>query len=186
LVDLARPYAGTRLLKALKTMLSFKASYDALDDSLAWEAITKPAEDEGVLWDDNAVRFVVHETSGHPYFLQQLGQDTWNEASGPTITLADAKIGSARGRSTLDVGFFRARWDRATRAEQAYLRAMAIDGDGGSSSGEVAVRLGRRASSLGPARASLIAKGLVYAPEHGVVAFTVPGMADFIQRQPQT
>jgi len=33
-------------------------------------------------------------------------------------------------------------------------------------------------------RANLIAKGLIFAPEHGVVAFTVPGMADFIQRQP--
>lgn len=40
------------------------------------------------------------------------------------------------------------------------------------------------ASSFGPARASLIAKGLIYASEHGVVAFTVPGMSEFIQRQP--
>lgn len=172
--------------KSYSERLFLFAQIEHLDDPLAWEAITKPAEDEGVLWDDNAVRFVVHETSGYPYFLQQFGQDTWNEAPGPTITLSDAKIGAARGRSTLDVGFFRARWDRATRAEQAYLRAMAVDGDGGSPSGEVAVRLGKRASSLGPARASLIAKGLIYAPEHGVVAFTVPGMADFIQRQTQS
>jgi hypothetical protein len=33
-------------------------------------------------------------------------------------------------------------------------------------------------------RANLISKGLIFAPEHGIVAFTVPGMADFIQRQP--
>ena len=31
--------------------------------------------------------------------------------------------------------------------------------------------------------AKLIAKGLVFAPEHGSIAFTVPGMADFISRQ---
>jgi hypothetical protein len=36
---------------------------------------------------------------------------------------------------------------------------------------------------LGPIRAGLIFKGLVYAPEHGLVAFTVPGMANFISRQ---
>jgi hypothetical protein len=83
----------------------------------------------------------------------------------------------------LDQGFFRARWDRATSAEQQFLRAMADDGDAGSSSSEVATRLGRSRSSIGPARANLLAKGLIYAPEHGVVAFTVPGMADFIQRQ---
>lgn len=38
-------------------------------------------------------------------------------------------------------------------------------------------------NSLGPTRAGLISKGLIYAPEYGVVAFTVPAMADFIQRQ---
>lgn len=27
-------------------------------------------------------------------------------------------------------------------------------------------------------------KGLIYAPERGLVAFTVPGMVDFINRQP--
>jgi hypothetical protein len=27
------------------------------------------------------------------------------------------------------------------------------------------------------------AKGLIYAPEHGIVAFTVLGMSGFIQRQ---
>jgi len=61
---------------------------------------------------------------------------------------------------------------------------MAEDGDNGSSSGEIAARLGRSAASFGPIRASLIGKGLVYAPEHGVIAFTVPGMAGFITRQP--
>ena len=59
-----------------------------------------------------------------------------------------------------------------------------MDDDEGSSSGEVASRLGGRTNSFGPARANLISKGLIYAPEHGVVAFTVPGMADFIRRQP--
>ena len=97
----------------------------------------------------------------------------------------DARVGVAAGRATLDAGFFRARWDRATRGEQQYLRAMAADGDAGSPSGEVASRLGKKIQSLGPVRANLIDKGLVYAPEHGVVAFTVPGMAAFITRQPR-
>jgi hypothetical protein len=36
---------------------------------------------------------------------------------------------------------------------------------------------------MGPTRANLIAKGLIYAPQHGAVAFTVPGMAAFIARE---
>lgn len=158
---------------------------EQLKGELARKALTEPAATEGVHWEGDAVDFVVAETSGYPYFLQQFGQDTWNGAPGPDLTLADARLGAAHGRAALDDGFFRVRWDRATRAEQLYLRAMAMDGDGGSSSGEVAGRLGRAVNSLGPARASLIGKGLVYAPEHGVVAFTVPGMAGFIQRQPE-
>jgi len=156
-----------------------------LNQELARKALTEPAATEGVEWDEDAVTFVVHETSGYPYFLQQFGQDTWNDASGPGITLADARLGAAKGRAALDNGFFRARWNRATRAQQRYLRAMAVDADVGSSSGEVAGRLGRSIASLGPVRAGLISKGLIYAPEHGVVAFTVPGMAGFIEPQPE-
>jgi hypothetical protein len=157
---------------------------EELDPQLARKALVEPAAAEGVEWDPDALDHLVRQASGYPYFLQQFGQDTWNEAAGPRLSLADAKLGAAVGRAALDDGFFRVRWDRATRAEQDYLRAMALDGDSGSPSGEVAARLGRAVNSFGPARANLISKGLIYAPEHGVVAFTVPGMAAFINRQP--
>lgn len=156
-----------------------------LSRDAAAEALTEPAREDDVSWDPAAVDLLVTESGGYPYFIQQFGQDTWNTATGSTITLTDARIGFAQGRAALDSGFFRARWDRGTRAEQAYMTAMADDGDRGSSSGEIAARLGRTATSFGPIRANLISKGLVYAPEHGVVAFTVPGMAAFILRQPK-
>jgi hypothetical protein len=158
---------------------------EQLPDDLARDALVEPATGEGVAWDDDAVALILAEAAGYPYFIQQFGQETWNEATTSVITLGDARVGAARGRAVLDDGFFRVRWDRATRTEQQYLRAVAVDGDNGASSSEVARRLGRRPTSLGPARANLIAKGLVYAPEHGVVAFTVPGMANFIRRQPE-
>ena len=156
---------------------------EQLTSASAAEALTKPAAVDGIEWDKRAVELLVKESGGYPYFLQQFGQDTWNDAIGMEITYDDARVGTATGRASLDTGFFRARWDRATRAEQAYMAAMAADGDSGSSSGAVAARLNRKPASFGPIRASLIAKGLVYAPEHGIVAFTVPGMAAFIARQ---
>lgn len=156
---------------------------EQLDTGVVAEALTIPAALEDASWKDAAIKVVVDASGRYPYFLQQFGQETWNVAAGPTITRHDAQLGVARGTNDLDNGFFRMCWDRATRAEQSYLRAMAVDGDEGSSSGEVANRLSRRPASLGPTRASLIAKGLIYAPEHGVVAFTVPGMAAFIGRQ---
>lgn len=157
----------------------------ALSDQQAEQVIRDPAAETGVTWDDDAATLVLHEAGGYPYFLQQYGESTWNEATRSPITVTDAKVGAARATAALDTGFFRSRWDRATPAERDYLRAMATDGDEGSASGEIARRLRRTPASLGPARASLINKGLIYAPEHGRIAFTVPRMADFITRQPE-
>lgn len=154
-----------------------------LDESVVAEALTIPAAQEGAEWDADAAAFVVEQSGRYPYFLQQYGQETWNVASGPLISRRDAEVGVLQGNNQLDNGFFRARWDRATPSEQQYLRAMAVDGDAGGSSSEIAGRMRKKPQSLGPTRAALIAKGLIYAPEHGVVAFTVPGMASFIARQ---
>jgi hypothetical protein len=154
-----------------------------LEPPAAAEAVVEPARREGVRWQDAAVDLVVAESGGYPYFLQQFGQETWNAATGPVVSLPDARVGVAMGRLALDGGFFRARWDRATPAEKEYLRAMAVDGDDGSATGEVAARLGKRITSLGPTRANLISKGLIYSPDHGVVAYTVPAMAAFVRRQ---
>lgn len=146
-------------------------------------ALEVPARDVGVAWDSSALDHVVTESGRYPYFIQQFGQESWNQASGSTIEIGDARAGVAAGQQQLDNGFFRARWDRTTASEKRYLRAMCPEGDSGVGSGEVASRLGKNLSALGPARANLIHKGLIYAPDHGVVAFTVPGMAGFIARQ---
>lgn len=175
-----------RVLAEAKSYAERLFIYDRIEHlphDAAREAILRPAIDERIEWTDEAVDLIVNQAMGYPYFLQQFGQDTWNVAERSPISLADARVGAERGRAALDTGFFRARWDRATRGEQQYLRAMAQDGDRPSASGEVAGRLNRRQTSLGPVRANLINKGLIYAPEHGMVQFTVPGMADFINRQ---
>jgi hypothetical protein len=148
----------------------------------AARALQEPARAERVEWQPQALEWVLAAANGYPFFLQELGQSTWEVASGPReITLADAREGVAEGRRRLDVGFFLSRWERATPAERAYLEAMTAS-RGPCTTKEVAERLGRSVSSLGPIRAGLIGKGLIYSPEHGYVDFTVPGMADFVTR----
>ena len=44
-------------------------------------------------------------------------------------------------------------------------------------------RMGKRPSDVSVARDQLIRKGLLYAPDRGTIAFTVPGMAEFVRRQ---
>jgi hypothetical protein len=147
-------------------------------------ALTRPAAAQQVEWMPDAIEIVVDGAGGYPYFLQEFANATWDYAPGPHIEVADAEVGVQAGRNKLDAGFFASRWTRATPAEREYMRAMADDGDGPSSSGEIARRLGKRTvQQVGPVRANLIHKGHVYAPEHGLVAYTVPGMAGFIARQ---
>jgi hypothetical protein len=156
-----------------------------LHQDAARQALTRPAAAEGVSWEEEAVSYVVRETRSYPYFLQEYGQATWNAADGTKLTYNDARLGAVSGQAHLDAGFYRARWERAAPSQRAYLQAMAPDGDGPSQSGEVAARLGKTPTGVGPIRDSLIKKGLIYSPEHGQIAYTVPGMADFIARQPQ-
>ncbi len=92
------------------------------------------------------------ESARYPYFLQQFGKSVWNEAASSPIRLTDARVGTSEVRRSLDAGFFRSRWDRATMSEQKYLRAMIENGDRGSVARDIAARLGRKVQSIGPSR----------------------------------
>lgn len=60
---------------------------------------------------------------------------------------------------------------------------MDAQGEEACSSAEVAAYLGKPLDSLGPARANLMSKGLVYAPQRGQVSFTVAGCARYVARR---
>ncbi len=82
----------------------------------------------------------------------------------------------------LDQNFFRVRFDRLTPSEKNFLRAMAALGPGPHRTGDIANTLGVKVTSLGPVRAKLIKKGMVYSPAHGDMAFTVPLFDQFMIR----
>jgi DNA-binding MarR family transcriptional regulator len=82
----------------------------------------------------------------------------------------------------LDRNFFRVRFDRLTPSEKRFLRAMAELGPEPQRTGDIADRLAVKITSLGPVRAKLIRKGMVYSPAHGDMAFTVPLFDEFMCR----
>ena len=59
---------------------------------------------------------------------------------------------------------------------------MAELGPGPHRSGDVAALLDREVTSLGPTRSGLIAKGMIWSPQHGDTAFTVPLFDEFMKR----
>lgn len=153
-----------------------------LDPLAAKIAIVKPVEALGVKIEAHALQRIVHETRGYPYFLQEWGKHSWDTASASPITHHDVNLASKAAVAALDESFFRVRFDRLTPAEKKYLRAMSEIGPGPHRSGDIAEKLGRQVTSLGPTRNQLIAKGMVWSPSHGDTAFTVPLFDEFMRR----
>jgi len=148
----------------------------------AREAIIRPAQNEGAEMQDQAVDLIITKTEGYPYFLQEWGKHTWDVAPSSPIRYEDVINASDEAVAALDESFFRVRFDRLTPTEKKYLRAMAELGPGPHRSGDIAEKLGRSVSSLGPTRAGLIAKGMIWSPTHGDTAFTVPLFDEFMKR----
>lgn len=133
-------------------------------------------------YDNHALDRLVAVTRGYPYFLQQWGYEVWNIAARSPITLADVNRATTQAIAALDESFFRVRFDRCTPAERRYMRALADLGEDPKRSGDVADRLGVKVTSIGPTRSKLIAKGMVYGPQHGETAFTVPLFDEYMCR----
>lgn len=148
----------------------------------AADAIVRPARSEGVEIEPRAIDLIVEETEGYPYFLQEWGKHAWDTASASPIRRADVVNASQEAIAALDESFFRVRFDRLTPTEKRYLRAMAELGLGPHRSGDIAEQMGRTVNSLGPTRASLISKGMIWSPTHGDTAFTVPLFDAFMKR----
>ena len=158
------------------------APIEALDEAAARTAIERPAAKHRVAFEPQALDRIVQETQGYPYFLQEWGKHVWDVAPRSPVTLQDVEQASAIAIAALDESFFRVRFDRLTPAEKRYLRAMAELGPGPHRSGDIATVLNRKVTALGPTRNKLIAKGMIWSPNHGDTAFTVPMFDQFMKR----
>lgn len=153
-----------------------------LSNSEASIALTRPAADLDVRFQDTAVDEIFRCTFGYPYFLQEWGKHVWDLAPSSPITKADVERASDVALAALDENFFRVRFDRCTPAERRYLRAMAELGPGPHRSGDIAQTLSQKVITLAPLRNRLIRKGMIWAPSHGDTAFTVPLFHDYLAR----
>lgn len=81
-------------------------------------------------------------------------------------------------------GVAQRRWYQSARFEDDALdlALMAELGPEPQKASEVAERMGRTSPQVAPTRAELIAMGLLYTPEHGYAACTVPHFDQFMRR----
>ena len=154
----------------------------ALTEAESDTALQEPAHAAAVAFDKAALAEIFRLTQGYPYFVQEWGYQAWNHATTSPIGLDVVEDSTSRVIQRLDENFFRVRFDRLTPSEKKFLRAMAELGPGAQRTGDIAAQLGVQVNSLGPVRAKLIRKGMVYSPAHGDMAFTVPLFDAFMRR----
>ncbi|WP_172191562.1 ATP-binding protein [Actinomyces faecalis] len=155
---------------------------DSLNAEDARQALIEPAQGEGVTFTDDAVDLAVDITHGYPYFLQELGYQAWIIAQDHTITRDNVVAAQEAYEAKLDSSFFKVRLDRATPLQTAYMRAMAQLGPEPQKAADVAALMDRESSQVAPIRSQLIDMGLLYTPQHGYAAFTVPDFDKFMLR----
>ena len=154
----------------------------ALSEEDSMKALRDPARAAEVDFALEALQEVYRLTKGYPYFLQEWGYQSWNIATASPISLNVVQSATASVIPRLDQNFFRVRFDRLTAGERNFLRAMAELGAGAQRTGDIAAVLGVKVTSLGPLRAKLMHKGMIYSPAHGEMAFTVPLFDEFMIR----
>jgi hypothetical protein len=154
------------------------------DDTRA--AFEEPAAELGVGFEATALDALVEVSGGYPFFIQSYGKHVWDVADDSPVAMDDVELARPRANRELVDSFFRPRYDRATPAERRYMHAMADIGDSPVSSTEVAARLGHdQPGRVSPQRDGLLTKGLIYAPDRGQLAFTVPHMETYLRGLPE-
>lgn len=154
----------------------------ALTEDETYKALQAPVKIENVSFQEEALDQIYQLTQGYPYFLQEWGYLSWNTAKENPITRQTIIDSTSAAIERLDENFFRVRYNRLSPRGKKLLRGMAALGPGPHRVGDIAEILGMSTSGLGPVRASLIKKGMIYSPTYGELAFTVPLFDEFMLR----
>lgn len=179
-------------LPKIYSMLSKEKSYSerlfiykeigSLNCEQAKKAICIPAEKLGHCYEEEAVNKIVTITNGYPFFIQQLCQIVYENATGEKITLQDVVKSVQEFFLTLDNGFFKVRYERCTEADKRFLFAMVQNGKLPCPISSIAKIMNKPVNAISTSRAQLINKGIIYSVKYKELDFTVPEFSGFIKR----
>ena len=154
---------------------------DALSFDATRQAIESPFASCGVQVERTAVEKVYEQSKGYPYFIQEWGYQIWNRVERKRVDADVVAKVRAKVEKRLDENFFHARLERLTAGEKDFLYGMSLC-SGNIHVADVAKALGSNVASLSKRRASLLAKGMIYSPRYGELAFTVPMFGQYMRR----
>jgi hypothetical protein len=144
-------------------------------------ALVDPAVRNGRRYADEVVDAVMEDSGGYPFFIQVYGDALWTGSQGEALAMTDFRRLRPRILATLDAGFFRARYVRASPNERSLMRNIAVHGESATIE-QLQQTSGRKNNEIQPMLSALIQKGLVYRPERARVAFTAPMFGAFLLR----
>jgi hypothetical protein len=186
------PYLPSKISKA--TTSTERLRYEPTDFLIAPDArraVSEPAEADGVHWDDDALEHVVTLAQGYPYFLQLYASETWAAADRQDdfsfVTFDDVLAAVPAVQRQLDTGLYGSRFGKLGANQREYVFAMEYLMRQHSAptvrSGDVARHLGKSGTQVSPVRDGLLRAGMIHAPAHGELEFSVPGFADYLTRR---
>lgn len=182
---------GAGLPKIYK-MLSDEKSYSerlflykeigSLTDEQSKNAIEIPANKFGIIYSSEAIGKIVSLTKGYPFFIQQMCQIVFKNTNEKKIKGCHVEENIDEFFETLDVGFFKVRYERCADSDKKFVFAMVKCGELPCTISNVARNLHKNINQISTTRAQLISKGIIFPIRYKELDFTVPEFSGYIQR----
>ena len=182
---------GAGLPKIYK-MLSDEKSYSerlflykeigSLNEEQSKNAIEIPVRKFGVTYSKSAVNKIISLTKGYPFFIQQMCQIVYKNTNEKEIKSGQVEENIKEFFETLDVGFFKVRYERCADSDKKFIFAMVLCGELPCTISNVAKNLHKNVSQISTTRAQLISKGIIFPIRYKELDFTVPEFSGYIQR----
>ncbi len=182
---------GAGLPKIYK-MLSDEKSYSerlflykeigSLTDEQSKKAIEIPASKFGITYSDEAIEKIISITKGYPFFIQQMCQIVYKNANDKKIEGYHVEESIHEFIETLDIGFFKVRYERCADSDKKFIFAMVKCGELPCTISNIAKNLQKNVNQISTTRAQLISKGIIFPIRYKELDFTVPEFSGYIQR----
>lgn len=182
---------GAGLPKIYK-MLSDEKSYSerlflykeigSLNEEQSKNAIEIPVRKFGVTYSKSAVNKIISLTKGYPFFIQQMCQIVYKNTNEKEIKSGQVEENIKEFFETLDVGFFKVRYERCADSDKKFIFAMVRCGELPCTISNVAKNLHKNVNQISTTRAQLISKGIIFPIRYKELDFTVPEFSGYIQR----
>lgn len=182
---------GAGLPKIYK-MLSDEKSYSerlflykeigSLTDEQSKNAIEIPAGKFGITYSENAVEKIISITKGYPFFIQQMCQIVFKNTNEKQINNSHVAENIDEFFETLDIGFFKVRYERCADGDKKFVFAMVKCGELPCTISNIAKNLHKNVNQISTTRAQLISKGIIFPIRYKELDFTVPEFSGYIQR----